>query len=194
MRAKAIIAVLCIIMHICACSTITDDPLSDGIESEFMEEVKSEPFFEEIKDYAALSQSIQKTELMLRKVTGGIPLVLPLVEFSDPSLFLIPVAYDSTTLTVQRLYLLDSNPMDLDYTTDLYLVDTLYYVNDEENPYRVVVTRGEYRKCYNINGYQFHNIRKINKKSGNALIQEVRIYNGSSQLNVNNQNNEAAIE
>lgn len=162
---------------ICACTAIADETL--------IEEIKYEPFSEEEKAVSdeALAQTIRNTETMLKKSTGGIPLVLPLSEFSDPSLFLIPVA-DSTTMTVQRLFLLDySNPdMALDYTTDLYLVDTLfYYVNDEDNPYRVVVTRGECRKCYNINGFQFHNIRKINKKHGNALIPEVRIFNGLSK-------------
>lgn len=162
---------------ICACTAIADEPL--------IEEIKYEPFPEEERAISdeALAQTIRNTETMLKMSTGGIPLVLPLVEYSDHSLFLIPVSGDSTMLAVERLYLLDfSNPDSIiDYRRDLYKVDTLYYyVYDEDNPYRVGVSRDAIYKTYIIDSFQFYEIRKINRKKSEfpvkTRIPEVKIY------------------
>lgn len=177
MRAKTIIAIM-YIMHICAC-TITDEPLlSEGIEPELMEEGKA------ISD-EALSQSIQNTELMLKKYTGGTPLVLPLIYESDPGVFIMPVSFDST-MHVDCTYLVDnSNPdIDFDGNRDIYIIDSIYYVDDAERPFRVVVSRGNIHKTYCIDSFQYREIQKINRKTYgfpvNTTIPEV-IYSGASK-------------
>ena len=178
MKAKTI-NYLCIagVLFICACTT-ADDPSLKKIESEpFLEDatVKSEE----------LDQSRRNTEIMFVEATKSIPLVIPLIYESDPGVFIMPVAFDST-MRVDCIYLVDHLNPDFICNRDIYKIDSLlYYVDDTERPYRVVVSRDNIHKTYIIDSFQFYEIRKINRKTyeftANTTIPEVKIYSEASK-------------
>ena len=181
MKAK-IINFLCIasVLFICACTT-ADNPLLESIESEpFLKEANV--VFDE-----KLAQSRRNTEIMFREATKSIPLVIPLIYESDPGVFIMPVAFDST-MHVDCIYLVDHLNPDFICNRDIYKIDSLlYYVDDTERPYRVVVSRDNIHKTYLLDSFQFYEIRKINRKSYefpvNTTIPEVKIYSGASKYN-----------
>lgn len=183
MRAKTI-NYLCIagVLLICACTTAGEPSLEETESESFLEEANA--VFDEKP-----AQSRRNTEIMFREVTKSIPLVIPLIYESDPGVFIMPVAFDST-MHVDCIYLVDhSNPdLDFDGKRDIYIIDTLlYYVDDTERPYRVVVSRDNIQKTYCIDSFQFYEIRKINRKTYefpvNTTIPEVKIYSEASKSN-----------
>lgn len=112
-----------------------------------------------------VSKSRKQTEMEFAKSIQGVPLVIPLVAESDKTLFLMPVANDSITRRVDRLYLVDSTQDDFIYERDIYQVDCVKKnVDSDHSTYYVVVSSikdGIYKE-YEIDGYMYHQIRKIN--------------------------------
>lgn len=69
-------------------------------------------------------KEIEETESALRRATGGSPLVIPFIEESDPSIFVIPVS-DSNTNMVEKVYILDARSGKVNYSNDIYELDSI---------------------------------------------------------------------
>ena len=89
-----------------------------------------------ITDQNVLSQSRIKTERLFKTI--GTPLVVPLLEESDPGLFLIPIA-TGDSLTVDALYLADATGTMFDIN-NLYPIKSVIYSPNDDEPYRLIVT------------------------------------------------------
>lgn len=152
-----------LLMINCSCTAIYEDdsPLGRNVpvSETFVENTRS--FFDN-----QLIQSPDEYEIMYKTATNSIPLILPLIYQSDHSIFLMPVAFDST-LHVDCIYLIDYSDSiaEFDSNRDLYRIDTLKHYVDEENPYQVIVSRGDIQKTYKISGFQFREIRLINQNA-----------------------------
>ena len=115
---------------------------------------------------AVVYKSRKQTEMEFAQSIQGTPLVIPLVRESDKSLFLMPVANDSTIRRVDRLYLVDSTQDDFIYERDIYRVDSIVKKNVDSlySTYYAVVSniKDGINKEYELDGYMYHQIRKIN--------------------------------
>lgn len=129
---------------------------------------------------AVVYKSRKQTEMEFAQSIQGTPLVIPLVRESDKSLFLMPVANDSTIRRVDRLYLVDSTQDDFIYERDIYRVDSIVKKNVDSlySTYYAAVSNIKNGICkeYEIDGYMYHQIRKINenKYKSNIKIKIIR--------------------
>lgn len=110
------------------------------------------------KETETLSR-MQTEQKLIQAVGGGILLLFPLIEESDPGLFVMAVANDSS-LQVDRLYLLDSK-QSFSYENIFSIDSLIYYVNNEEEPFQVVVSKNDIQKTYNIDTYMYRRIQRI---------------------------------
>ena len=67
---------------------------------------------------------IEETEHQLQLATQGIPLSIPIVNESDPSVWVVPVS-DSKPLRIDRVFVLDGRARKVNYKTDIYELDSI---------------------------------------------------------------------
>jgi len=123
--------------------------------------------------------SHKQTEMKFAQAIHGTPLVIPLPEESDPTLFLMPVSDNDTIPTVDRLYLVDGTRMKFCFERDIYTVDRIE--RTEESIIAVVSsTYGGSKHNYEIDGFLFHEICLINsdkwKCPSNIKIPVISLY------------------
>lgn len=119
-----------------------------------------------ISDAQITTNSRKQTEKNYANAVHGIPLSFLLVEESDATTFLMPVANDKDNRRIDKLYLVDATQQDFKYDRDIYQIDSInFYVNAEDSPYIAFVTsiNGRLQKKYELNDLQFRQIRKINE-------------------------------
>ena len=111
--------------------------------------------------------SRKQTEIRFAQAIQGIPLVTPLPEESDPTLFLMPVSNDNDTLKIDRLYLVDSTREEFVFERDIYEMKHIERIGETEDSsckYIAVVSNilDKTQHEYEIDGYMYHLIWKIN--------------------------------
>ena len=119
-----------------------------------------------ISDAQITTNSRKQTEKNYANAVHGIPLSFLLVEESDATTFLMPVANDKDNRRIDKLYLVDATQQDFKDDRDIYHIDSInFYVNAEDSPYIAFVTsiNGGLQKKYELNDLQFRQIRKINE-------------------------------
>lgn len=113
----------------------------------------------DITDQSVLCQSRIKTERVFQAL--GTPLVVPLLEESDPGLFLVPTA-TGDSLAVDALYLADARGPSFDVINNLYPIKCVIYSPNDNEPYRLTVSDKDGRtKTYVIDGWMFRELRRI---------------------------------
>ena len=156
----ATIITLVVLVLISCTSVDTDYPLEEGCLQNITLQQKDEC------DNQTLAWSRRQTELNFTRSVNGIPLVIPLIEESSPSLFLMPVATD-TSMCIQKLYIVDSTQkfrFGFNYDRDVFSVDSVYYYIDEEEPWIVVASgKDGTKKKFSIDGFTYRDIVLINK-------------------------------
>lgn len=116
----------------------------------------------ELSDKQSLAKYYRQVKKNFSEAVDGIPLSYPLIEKSDPALFLMPVADDSA-MHVQRLYLIDATN-DFTYDRSIYSLDSVYYNIDAEEPLMAIVSRKDgLRTSFIIDGFMYHTIIQISK-------------------------------
>lgn len=118
----------------------------------------------------SLEKSIKQTETRFSQAIHGIPLVIPLPEESDPTLFLMPVSNDKTDLSVDRIYLVDCLQEEFVFERDIYKINYIERINETEESsvkYIAVVSSIENGSLYEyeIDAFTYHQIRKINSNT-----------------------------
>lgn len=112
----------------------------------------------DITDQSVLCQSRIKTERVFQAL--GTPLVVPLLEESDPRLFLVPTA-TGDSLAVDALYLADATGKTFDIN-NLYPIKGVIYSPNDDEPYRLTVSDKDGSiKSYYIDSFMFHELRRI---------------------------------
>lgn len=112
-----------------------------------------------ITDQNVLSQSRIKTEQLFQSL-GRTPLLVPLIEESDPGVFLVPLA-EGDSLTVDALYLADATGKTFDIN-NLYPIKSVIYCQNADEPYRLLVTdKDGSTKTFYIDSFMFRELRKI---------------------------------
>ena len=109
-------------------------------------------------------QRKQTEENFKRVLDGGMPLVIPLWQESAPAVFLMPVSYTPQDSIIDRLCLVDATNGFVDYTQDIYVVDSIFYYPDAYD--YIAFCCGLNNKVittYHISSYLYHVIKKINK-------------------------------
>lgn len=114
-----------------------------------------------------MADSRKQTEIRFAQAIQGIPLVIPLPEESDPTLFLMPVSNDKDILKIDRLYLVDSTGEEFDFERDIYEIKHIERIDETENSsckYIAVVSniQDKTQHEYEIDGFMYHKIWKIN--------------------------------
>lgn len=109
----------------------------------------------------------KQTEIRFTQAVKGTPLIIPLPEQSDPTLFLMPVSNNKDTLRVDRLYLVDCTQKEFIYERDIYMINEIKKVNDvKDSIVKFIATvtsdKDASQHEYEIDGYTYHQIRKIN--------------------------------
>lgn len=112
----------------------------------------------DITDQSVLCQSRIKTERVFQAL--GTPLRVPLIELSDPALFLVPVA-ERDSLAVDALYLADARGKTFS-VNNVYPIKCVVYNQNDDEPYRLTVSDKDGRtKTYVIDSFMYHELRKI---------------------------------
>lgn len=160
-----------------SCTLVEPDSLMEESNSPVKSTQTESEKTKEKSDKQSLARYYKQLEKSFSEAVDGIPLSYPLVEMSDPSLFLMPVADDST-MHVQRLYLIDSTH-GFSYDHSIYSLDSIYYYIDAEEPLRAIVSRMDGLKTsFIIDGFMYHKIIQINKNneySSNLVIPVIKI-------------------
>ncbi len=111
-----------------------------------------------ITNQSVLRQSRIKTERVFQAL--GTPLRVPLIEESDRTLFLVPIA-KGDSLTVDALYLADATGKTFDLS-NLYPIKSVIYCPNVNEPYRLTVSdKDGSTKTYVIDSFMYHELRKI---------------------------------
>lgn len=170
--------ILLVVLVIISCTSVdTDYPFEEVCLQNNTLQPKDEC------DNQTLARSRKQTELDFSKSVNGIPLVIPLIEESSPSLFLMPVATDSS-MCIQKLYIVDSTQkfrFGFNYDRDVFSVDSVYYFIDEEEPWIVVASgKDGTPKRFSIDGFTYRDIvlinqNKYNKFPSNLVIPIIKI-------------------
>ena len=113
------------------------------------------------------ADSRTQTEIRFAQAIQGIPLVIPLPEESDSTLFLMPASNDNNILKVDKLYLVDSTREKFVFERDIYEIKHIERIDETEDSsckYIAVVSNvlDKTQHEYEINGYMYHLIWKIN--------------------------------
>ena len=112
----------------------------------------------DIIDQNDLKHSRINTERLFQ--TLGTPLCVPLIEESDRTLFLVPIA-TGDSLTVDALYLADATGKTFDLS-NLYPIKSVIYSPNVDEPYRLTVSdKDGTTKTYVIDSFMYHELRKI---------------------------------
>lgn len=126
-----------------------------------MQQKKDKPAH--MSKYEAYSQARER----FSQAVQGNPLVVPLIEESDPSLILMPVSNDTSNFKVDRLYLVDTTREKFDYARDIYNIDSFerICISPEDSLFRTraYVSNVHDKKyhMFSINGYMYKEILKI---------------------------------
>lgn len=115
---------------------------------------------------SAKSKAESRKELKKRfsEAVQGIPLTIPLIEESDPSLFLMPVSNGDDSLRVDRLYLVDTTGEKFDFERDVYRIDSVDRMCIvEDSMFRTIafVSNKHKKSKYAINGVMFYEMMQI---------------------------------
>lgn len=115
---------------------------------------------------SAKSKAESRKELKKRfsEAVQGIPLTIPLIEESDPSLFLMPVSNGDDSLRVDRLYLVDTTGEKFDFERDIYSIDSvdrMCIVEDSMFRSIAFVSNKHKKSKYAINGVMFYEMMQI---------------------------------
>ena len=113
------------------------------------------------------ADSRKQTEIRFIQAIQGIPLVIPLPEESDPTLFLMPASNDNNILKVDKMYLVDSTREKFVFERDIYEIKHIERIDETENSsckYIAVVSniQDKTQHEYEIDGFMYHQIWKIN--------------------------------
>jgi hypothetical protein len=123
--------------------------------------------------------SHKQTEIKFTQAIQGTPLVIPLPEESDPTLFLMPVSDNDTIPTVDRLYIVDGTREKFSFERDIYKVDRIERTEETIKAVVSSIYDGNERK-YEIDGFLFHEIWLINSDkweySSNIKIPVIKLY------------------
>ena len=112
-----------------------------------------------ITDQNVLKHSRIKTERLFQAL--GTPLRVPLIEESDRTLFLVPVA-EGDSLKVDVLYLADARGTSFDVINNLYLIKCVIYSPNDDEPYRLIVRdKDGSTKTYVIDSFMYHELWKV---------------------------------
>lgn len=122
----------------------------------------------QLKNEKSVNKSESRKELKKRfsEAVQGIPLTIPLIEESDPSLFLMPVSNGDDSLRVDRLYLVDTRGEKFDFERDVYRIDSVDRMCIvEDSMFRTIAFVSnihDYKKRkYVINAFMFYDILQI---------------------------------
>ncbi len=121
----------------------------------------------------------RQTEMKFAKAIQGTPLVIPLIDKSDATIFLMPVAdtRDGSS-TVDRVYLVDGMREEFVYERDIYRIDRILKINDTENFKYVAVVNsimdGSQHE-YEIDAFMYRDIKEINNGRWNRYPSNVKI-------------------
>lgn len=111
-----------------------------------------------ISDQNVLSKSRIKTERLFQAL--GTPLRVPLIEESDCTLFLVPIA-TGESLAVGALYLADATGTTFDIN-NLYPIRSVIYSPNDDEPYRLIVSdKDGTTKTYVIDVWLFRELKQI---------------------------------
>ena len=161
MKKKISVATI-VVFPLFSCTSVDSDCLLEESNSLVKSVWTENENTKELSDNQSIAHYYRQVEKNFSKAVDGIPLSYPLVGMSDPSLFLMPVADDST-MRVQRLFLVDATH-DFTYENSLYSVDSIYYYIDAEEPLRAVVSRKDgIKDVFTIDGFMYHTIIQINQ-------------------------------
>ena len=140
-----------------------------------------------------LAESRKKTEIGLSQAIQGTPLVIPLPEESDPTLFLMPVSNDKSNLVIDRLYLIDGTQEVFIFDRDIYQIKCVKRIYEDKNFYLkyIVIATSNKRNTqheFEIDGYMYHQIWKINNEKweypSNIKIPVITIKQEHSRLHM----------
>jgi hypothetical protein len=111
--------------------------------------------------------SHKELENRLRQTIHGIPLGgIPILEKSTPALFLMPVSNTPDSL-VEKVYLIDGTRDDFLFERDFYKIICIGRSNAEDSIYKnmAFVSNVRYKTLhlFEIDGFMYHQIMKINK-------------------------------
>ena len=159
-KSIATIITIVVLVLISCTSVDTDYPLEDVC----LQNITLQP--KDVCENQSLAQSRKQTEMNFSRSVNGIPLVIPLIEESSPSLYLIPVATD-TSMHIKKLYIADSSQkfrFGFNYDRDVFSVDSVYYFIDREEPWIVIASRKDgTKKSFSIDSFTYRDIVLINK-------------------------------
>ena len=116
---------------------------------------------EVLKD-SSLQESLKQTKMMFTRAIQGYPVVVPLPQESDSTIFLMPVSDCDTVPKVDRLYLVDNTRGDFSFERDIYMV---HKIERTDNTIIAMVTNvcdGKVCKI-EIDDFLLHEIRLINR-------------------------------
>lgn len=115
----------------------------------------------------SLAESRKETELKFAQTVQGTPLIIPFIEESDHSLFLMPVANDKKDPKIDRIYLVDSKQDEFIFERDVYKINYIKKAIDETKAVSVhfiaVVSRVKdgTQHEYEIDSYTYLQIKKM---------------------------------
>lgn len=113
----------------------------------------------EYKDSCELAEA-----KLTEAIHDGTPLVIPLYSSAPPTLFLIPVSDDKDKLEVDRLYLLEYDGNARHFERNLYKIDEIVRIVDDETRNIAVVTNimdGTPNE-FEIDNFMMRKLRMIN--------------------------------
>ena len=109
------------------------------------------------------NDSCERNEIILAKMLGGIPLVVP-IYCSEPSVFLIPVSSSKEPLFVDNLYLYEYDGIP-GYERKLYKLERIVKVKTDDNTWIIAIGTSIYngiQKFFEIDGFSLRQLRLIN--------------------------------
>lgn len=149
-RVTTVVISSIVMMALCCCTSV-DSQAEDAPVQVETKRVK--------KNYKQVD--VKKLEEDYRKAVNGYPLVLPLIDCSDPVIYIVPVSVDS--IAIDKVYLVDGTRDKFNYSHDVYHIHAVMRLFwGKEMIYTVMASNRYAIKIIEISSYEFHEIKQLN--------------------------------